>query len=130
MCMHLVGVSCVGYQSVYFCVVHAVPRMPGQGCWCLHATLSSVLPPDASHAVWCRDVLVLSRVPNRTLMLIWALVDKGNHGWITYDQLLVVFALISQAQRGQQPTIAGLDLATVSPPQFDGIAVEYTEVWM
>lgn len=57
-------------------------------------------------------------------------MDTGNSGSVTFSQLLVLLALIAQAQRGDIPNFSKLDFSCASPPHIEGLEIKYTEVWM
>eukprot|EP00038_Savillea_parva_P001069 m.101085 g.101085 ORF g.101085 m.101085 type:complete len:609 (-) comp10374_c0_seq2:47-1873(-) len=77
-----------------------------------------------------KPMLELSGLPNTQLLEIWGLVDTGNIGSVTFSQLLVLMALLAQAQRGEVPNYSKLDLACAAPPHLEGIDIKFSEVWM
>lgn len=57
-------------------------------------------------------------------------VDSDDSGKVTFSELRIVLALVSQVQAGNKPSLDTLDLMTITPPTIKGIDVDLSEVWM
>jgi len=79
------------------------------------------MTPDVENHVdgrQCRNIMVKSGVAMDRLGAIWAMVDTGNLGKLTFTQMGFVLALLSQVQQGHDLDIE--TAARMAAPTLDG----------